>query len=63
MFKRVILEDWHNVVPYICFGLTIGVFLIGVIFALRMKKSKVDRISRLPLEDEIEEPSNKPSES
>ncbi|MEM9282637.1 MAG: hypothetical protein AAGA96_12485 [Verrucomicrobiota bacterium] len=54
MFKRVILENWHDVVPYICFALVGGTFLIIVIRALLMKKTDVERISRLPLGEDIE---------
>lgn len=50
MFKRVILESWHEYVPYVCFALIAGAFATIVIRALLMKKSEVERIARLPLE-------------
>ena len=51
MFKRVILEGWHDYVPYVCFALIAGAFAAIVIRALLMKKSEVERIARLPLDD------------
>jgi len=53
MFRRVILENWVDFVPYICFGLIAGSFLIIVIRAAMMKKSEVERLSHLPLSDEF----------
>ncbi len=53
MFRRVILENWLEFVPYICFGLIAGSFLVIVIRAIMMKKSEVERLSRLPLSDEF----------
>ena len=50
MFKRLELEPWHEVIPYVAFALTFGIFLLMVIRAIRMKKSAVDRMAALPLE-------------
>jgi len=50
MFQRVVLENWHEAIPYICFALIAGVFLVIVIRAVSMKKSDVDRIASLPLQ-------------
>ena len=52
MFKRIILEDWQTVVPYLCFALIGGAFLLIVIRAIRMKKNDVDHLSNLPLQDD-----------
>ncbi|MEX2578985.1 MAG: hypothetical protein WD342_08000 [Verrucomicrobiales bacterium] len=54
MFKRVILESWHDYVPYVCFALIAGAFAAIVIRALLMKKSEVERIARLPLDEDPE---------
>ncbi|MCG8603277.1 MAG: hypothetical protein MI807_24250 [Verrucomicrobiales bacterium] len=54
MFRRVQLEAWHDIVPYICFALIAGVFLVVVIRALRMKQPEVDRIANLPLRSDEE---------
>lgn len=51
MFKRVLLEEWHVVVPYLCFGLIAGAFILIVIRALSIKRGEVDRLSSLPLKD------------
>ena len=53
MFRRVILENWLEFVPYLCFSLIAGAFLIIVIRAIMMKKKEVERLSRLPLADEF----------
>ena len=37
MFKRVILESWHDYVPYIGFALIAGAFLVILIRAVLMK--------------------------
>jgi hypothetical protein len=49
MFQRVILESWHDYVPYICFALIAGVFIAILIRAILMKPTEVDRLSSLPL--------------
>ncbi|MEM9017136.1 MAG: hypothetical protein AAGC68_08975 [Verrucomicrobiota bacterium] len=52
MFRRVILEQWQDFVPYLCFALIAGAFAIIVWRALRMKKPEIDHLSKLPLEGE-----------
>lgn len=52
MFRRVALESWHDLVPYVCFALIAGAFLLIVWRAVRMKKSEVDHLSHLPLEED-----------
>lgn len=54
MFRRVNLEAWHEIVPYICFALIAGVFVVIVVRALRMKQSDVDRVANLPLRSDEE---------
>lgn len=51
MFKRVILESWHESVPYVCFAFIAAAFLIIVVRALLMKRTEVDRVARLPLDE------------
>ncbi len=64
MFKRVILESWHEGIPYLCFALIAGAFCVILFRALMMKKSEVERISRLPLDSVHESASgNKPRPS
>ena len=50
MFKRVILENWHENIPYICFALIAGAFCVILFSALMMSKSEVERIAGLPLD-------------
>lgn len=52
MFKRIIYDDWTNVVPIVAFLLTFAVFIYFFIQALRLRKSHTERLARLPLEDE-----------
>lgn len=54
MFRRVILEDWHVWVPYFCFALTFAAFIFIVIWALLLKKPRIDHDAALPLEDDAD---------
>lgn len=51
MFKRVILEDWANIVPMIAFGVLFIVFLVTTLRAIRLKPSEQKRMADLPLQD------------
>ena len=51
MFKRVILEDWANIVPMIAFGVLFTVFLVTTLRAIRLKPSEQKRMAELPLSD------------
>jgi hypothetical protein len=53
MFKRVILEQWADVIPMIAFGALAAVFLLTTLRALLMKSGDRERMSRLPLSDSI----------
>lgn len=57
MFKRVILEDWANIVTMIAFGVLFVVFLATTLRAIRLKPEERKRMAELPLQD-----SDKPSE-
>lgn len=54
MFRRVILESWHDYVPYICFALIGGAFIMILIRVFTMSKEDVKRISHIPLRDNTE---------
>lgn len=54
MFKRVLLEDWHAILPYLGFALIGGAFLIIVVRAMRIKKSEAERLAHLPLQDDAD---------
>ena len=51
MFKRIILEDWQNIVPFFSFGAVFLIFLFGVLVAVFTKKEKIDEMARMPLEN------------
>ena len=51
MFKRIILEDWANLVPMIAFGVLFLVFLVTTLRAIRLKPAERERMARLPLSD------------
>ena len=59
MFKRVILEDWHQILPLIGFGIIFVIFIFLSIRAILMKKKDVERLAKLPLEDEADVPEEK----
>lgn len=54
MYRRVNLEGWQEFVPYLCFALIAGAFILILIRALRMKKSEVEHLSNMPLRDDAE---------
>lgn len=51
MFKRIILEDWANIVPMIAFGVLFLVFLVTTLRAIRLKPADRERMAKLPLSD------------
>ena len=50
MFKRILYENWHSLVPLIAFVLTFAVFIIAFVRALLMKKDQVTHMATLPLD-------------
>lgn len=54
MFKRLVLEDWANVVPMIAFGVLATVFLFAMLWALRLRPAERKRMADLPLQDSKE---------
>jgi hypothetical protein len=52
MFQRVIHQDWAAIIPIISFIVTAGVFILVTVRALRLPKSRRERIARLPLENQ-----------
>ncbi len=57
MFQRVILESWHDYVPYICFALIGGSFLAILVRAAFMKPAEIGRLAAMPLlgDEELEQ--------
>lgn len=52
MFKRILYEEWTNVVPILSFCFTFGVFLAITLRALFLKKDFVNQMGQLPLEED-----------
>ncbi|MBB5351634.1 hypothetical protein HNR46_001873 [Haloferula luteola] len=52
MFKRVIYEEWSNIIPMIAFGIMFTVFLVTTIRAIRLRPVERERLSTLPLDEE-----------
>ena len=51
MFKRVILEEWANLVPMIAFGVLFTAFAFAMLWALRLRPEERKRMADLPLKD------------
>ena len=52
MFKRIILEEWHAILPFAGFALTAGTFIILAVRALLMQRTELDKMAEIPLEAE-----------
>lgn len=52
MFKTVHFPDWTPGAVIVAFVLIAGVFAFVVIRALRTPRKEIERLSRLPLEDD-----------
>ena len=54
MFKRVTqnLEQWNELIPYVAFAFTAVIFIIAVVWAIRLKKPDSERLSRIPFKDD-----------
>ncbi|MBL9130613.1 MAG: hypothetical protein JNG86_05405 [Verrucomicrobiaceae bacterium] len=50
MYKRIIYENWHVVVPLLSFATTVAVFGIMTVRGMLLRKDKAARMSNLPLE-------------
>lgn len=51
MYRRVLYENWHSIVPMVAFAVTFTVFAFAVIRALVMRKDKADAMAAKPLDD------------
>jgi Na+-transporting methylmalonyl-CoA/oxaloacetate decarboxylase gamma subunit len=52
MFKRINYEEWQILFPAVGFIFFFLVFLVVVIWVMRMKKDTVNRMENMPLEDD-----------
>lgn len=55
MFKRIIYDDWAQVVPIISFVLTFAVFAFTTIRACLLSKDRREQLANIPLKDSISE--------
>lgn len=53
MFRRIIHEHWHDLVPVIAFILTFAVFIVAFIRALLARKEVVAHMAALPLDEPL----------
>ncbi len=51
MFKRVIYENWHTIVPIAAFACTALFYGVMTLRGLMLEKEKADHMSHLPLDD------------
>ena len=51
MYKRIIYENWHYIVPVISFATTVLVFGIMTLRGMLLRKEKSEQMSLLPLDD------------
>lgn len=52
MFKRILHEEWADIVPIIAFFFTFTIFVVAIVRSVRMKKATREHLSSLPLEDD-----------
>lgn len=50
MFKRVFVEEWAQIIPFISFFIFLTVFVFVTIRAMRLGKAERNRLASLPLE-------------
>jgi hypothetical protein len=51
MYRRVLYENWHSIVPMVAFAVTFTVFTLALIRSLLMRKDKADEMAAKPLDD------------
>jgi flagellar biogenesis protein FliO len=56
MFQRVFYEDWQLVFPFVAFAAAVAFFCAVIWRAVRMQRRQLDRLARMPLEDEASIP-------
>ena len=54
MFRRVFVEDWAHIIPFISFFIFATVFLFVTIRALCLGKDERTRLAAMPLEENAE---------
>ncbi len=51
MYKRIIYEHWHEIVPLVAFVTTVLVFGVMTLRGMLLRKDKAETMSHLPLDD------------
>jgi hypothetical protein len=51
MYRRVLYENWHSIVPMVAFAVTFTVFTFACIRSVLMRKDKADEMAAMPLDD------------
>ncbi|MGD9418661.1 MAG: hypothetical protein Q7R22_006945 [Verrucomicrobiota bacterium JB025] len=51
MLRRVLTEDWMQVIPIIAFAIFATVFIIVTVRAIRLGKKDREHMASLPLDD------------
>lgn len=51
MFKRIVLEEWANLIPMIVFGVLFTIFLINILRAIRIGPKEREHMANLPFSD------------
>ena len=51
MFRRIILEDWTNIVPIVSFAIFFVVFAYATVRALKLAERHREHLETLPLDD------------
>ena len=51
MYKRIIYEHWHVVIPLLAFATSAVVFGIMTVRGMLLQKEKSEHMSHLPLDD------------
>ena len=57
MWKRIQYYEWADIIPYLAFFLTFGVFIVMSVRAVRLRRDQALELAKLPLEDS---PATKP---
>ncbi|MFZ4764221.1 MAG: hypothetical protein ACOYMN_04635 [Roseimicrobium sp.] len=53
MYRRVLYEDWHSIVPVVAFAVTFVIFTFAFIRALAMRQDKAGEMAAKPLDDGV----------
>lgn len=50
MFKRILVEDWAQIIPMVSFFIFASVFVLVTIRAMRLRKTDRERLAAMPLD-------------